>query len=182
MRSDESFTSGDDRNGGGRDEALAPGRRRLLTRVTIAAGGVIGVLAGLPLLGILISPMRQGRASAWRPVGPVEQFPIGSTSKVSLLDPDPVPWSGPSGRSAAWLRRDGWSEFVAFSLYCTHTGCPIRWDDGAELFLCPCHGGVFYRDGSVAAGPPPAPLERHPVRIRDGMVEVRTIGVPTPGV
>jgi menaquinol-cytochrome c reductase iron-sulfur subunit len=85
---------------------------------------------------------------------------------------------GYANESAAWLRRDGEDEFVAFSAYCTHTGCPVRWVAGAEMFMCPCHGGSFWRDGSVAAGPPPRPLERLQVRIRDGQVEVSPIGVP----
>ena len=36
----------------------------------------------------------------------------------------------------------------------------------AELFLCPCHGGVYYADGTVAGGPPPQPLFRYGVRDR----------------
>jgi menaquinol-cytochrome c reductase iron-sulfur subunit len=40
--------------------------------------------------------------------------------------------------------------------------------------MCPCHGGVYYEDGTVAVGPPPAPLARYPVRVRDGEVEIQT--------
>ena len=51
---------------------------------------------------------------------------------------------------------------------------PVGWVEGAELFLCPCHGGAFHRDGTVAAGPPPRPLPRLDVRVRGGRVELRT--------
>ena len=44
--------------------------------------------------------------------------------------------------------------------------------------MCPCHGGVYYEDGSVAAGPPPHPLSRYPVRVTDGQVEIRTDPIP----
>jgi menaquinol-cytochrome c reductase iron-sulfur subunit len=51
----------------------------------------------------------------------------------------------------------------------------VNWRAGAELFLCPCHGGVYYSDGSVAGGPPPRPLVRYAVRIGDnGRVQVLT--------
>ena len=51
----------------------------------------------------------------------------------------------------------------------------VNWRAGAELFLCPCHGGVYYADGSVAGGPPPRPLVRYSVRIGDSQrVQVLT--------
>ena len=49
-------------------------------------------------------------------------------------------------------------------------GCPVRWLQDAELFMCPCHGGVYYEDGTVAAGPPPKPLVRLRVRVANGQV------------
>ena len=89
-----------------------------------------------------------------------------------------MPWSGVSARTAAWLRRDSESAFTAFSLNCTHLGCPVRWFADSKLFLCPCHGGVYNADGSVAAGPPPKPLGRYPARVRDGQVEILTSPIP----
>jgi menaquinol-cytochrome c reductase iron-sulfur subunit len=53
----------------------------------------------------------------------------------------------------------------------------VRWEKDAQLFLCPCHGGAFYADGSVAAGPPPGPLNRYPVRVNQGQVEIQATGL-----
>jgi menaquinol-cytochrome c reductase iron-sulfur subunit len=51
----------------------------------------------------------------------------------------------------------------------------VNWRPGAELFLCPCHGGVYYADGTVAGGPPPRPLARFNVRItQDNRVQILT--------
>jgi menaquinol-cytochrome c reductase iron-sulfur subunit len=61
---------------------------------------------------------------------------------------------------------------------CTHLGCPVSWLAGARLFMCPCHGGVYYPDGRVAAGPPPEPLPRYPVRVRNGQVELMVSAIP----
>ena len=68
--------------------------------------------------------------------------------------------------------------FVAYSIYCSHLGCPVDWLPDANLFLCPCHGGVYYKDGAVAAGPPPQPLTKYPVRITNGQVEIETSPIP----
>jgi menaquinol-cytochrome c reductase iron-sulfur subunit len=116
----------------------------------------------------------------WRVVGAVDDFAIGTTVRVTYPDPEPLPWAGDAGQSAAWLRREDEQSFTAFTIHCTHTGCPVLWREAAGLFMCHCHGGAFYRDGSVAAGPPPAPLPRQAVRVRDGMVEIQTLGLPLP--
>ena len=89
-----------------------------------------------------------------------------------------VPWAGVTGQTAAWLRREPNGEFVAFAVNCTHLGCPVRWIEAAQLFMCPCHGGVYNKDGTVAAGPPPRPLVRYGVRVHDGQVEI--LASPTP--
>lgn len=83
-----------------------------------------------------------------------------------------------TAKTAAWLRREGPQQFVAFSINCTHLGCPVRWLPNADLFMCPCHGGVFYKNGTVASGPPPKALATYPVRLRSGMVEILTSPLP----
>lgn len=155
----------------------SPTRRRLLAWISAAAGGLAVLIAGVPVLGLLVSPARRV-PERWRPVGSVDDFPAGETVLVSYLDPEPLPWAGFAARSAAWLRRDAGGDFTAFSPYCTHVGCPVTWQPGAEMFMCPCHGGTFDRNGEVAAGPPPRPLERLEVRVRGRQVEVRTSGMP----
>lgn len=157
--------------------AECPGRRRFLARVSMAAGGLAAAMVGVPFVGFVFRP---GRAAGpvWRDVGRLDDFVLGQTVKVDYLDAAPLPWAGFAAETAAWLRRDGTDDLVAFTIYCTHTGCPVRWDEGAQLFLCPCHGGSFYRDGAVASGPPPSPLVRYPVRVRDGVVEIQTVPIP----
>jgi len=62
---------------------------------------------------------------------------------------------------------------AALSSTCSHLGCSVRWDAASRLFRCPCHGGTYRADGTVAGGPPPAPLTRLPIEIRAGQVWVR---------
>jgi menaquinol-cytochrome c reductase iron-sulfur subunit len=114
----------------------------------------------------------------WRSVGKVESFKIGETTAVQYEDASPLPWAGVTARSAAWLRRVNTDTFIAFSINCTHLGCPVRWLAEANLFMCPCHGGVYYQDGAVAAGPPPLPLSRYPVRVKNGDVQIQTSSIP----
>jgi menaquinol-cytochrome c reductase iron-sulfur subunit len=176
----EHSSAADARRDSSGEQPPSPERRRMLTALALGLGGAGAVVAGAPIAVFLVAPIGSD-GEAWRAVARAADLAVGQTIKVTFLDPAPVPWAGFAARSAAWLRRESEAEFVAFSLYCTHTGCPVRWEEGAQLFLCPCHGGAFYRNGDVAAGPPPVPLLRHPVRVRNGTVEVRTIGLRVPG-
>jgi menaquinol-cytochrome c reductase iron-sulfur subunit len=77
------------------------------------------------------------------------------------------------------VRRSADASFVTFAVNCTHLGCPVNWLDDAKVFLCPCHGGAYYDDGTVAAGPPPRALYSLPWRINGENLELRTIVLPT---
>lgn len=152
------------------------GRRRFLSRLSVLLGGLAAALVAVPSVGFLLGLRRPPKL--WRTVGRAEDFAIGKTVEVSFLDPSPLAWAGVTAKTAAWLRRVGDAEFVAFSVDCTHLGCPVRWLPSAELFMCPCHGGVFYADGRVASGPPPRPLTRYPVRVQGGEVQILTSPLP----
>ncbi len=151
-------------------------RRRFLSRLSIVLGSIGALVVAAPSLGFLLGLRKTPQV--WRSVGRLEDFQTGSTVRVSFQDSSPLPWSGVTAQTAAWLRRVGEQQFIAFSVDCTHLGCPVRWLQEADLFMCPCHGGVFYSDGRVASGPPPRPLIRYQVRVQDGMVEILTSPLP----
>jgi menaquinol-cytochrome c reductase iron-sulfur subunit len=153
-------------------------RRTLLSRISIFIGAIGIVILAVPTSGFILAPLFRRRREAWRSVGKVESFKIGETTAVYYEDASPLPWAGVTARNAAWLRRVDADTFVAFSVNCTHLGCPVRWLPTAGLFMCPCHGGAFYQDGSVAAGPPPLPLARYDVRIKDEEVQIQTAPIP----
>ena len=151
-------------------------RRRFLTRISIILGSLGAVLASIPSVAFLLGLRKTPQI--WRTVGKVDDFNVGSTVNVAFQDSSPLPWSGVTAQTAAWLRRTSDQQFIAFSMNCTHLGCPVRWLADADLFMCPCHGGVFYADGRVASGPPPKRLNQYPVRVQNGEVQILTSPVP----
>ena len=153
-------------------------RRRFLERLSIGLSAVIGAVLSVPLVGFILAPLFRRAPDLWRSVGRVDSFEIGKTVLLTLKDISPLPWAGVTANTGAWLRRNSETEFIVFAVNCTHLGCPVRWMPDAELFLCPCHGGVYYKDGSVAAGPPPRPLTRYEVRVRDHHVELLSRPLP----
>jgi menaquinol-cytochrome c reductase iron-sulfur subunit len=159
-------------------EALSPERRRFMGRLCIALSAVAAAIVGIPVVGFILGPLIAPEKDIWRAVGAADSFKPGQTVNVKFLDPSPMAWAGVSAMTAAWLRRLDSGGFVAFAVNCAHLGCPVRWLAKANLFMCPCHGGVYYADGSVAAGPPPRGLFQYPVRVRDGQVEILASAVP----
>lgn len=153
-------------------------RRSFFEKLSIASGALCGVILGIPLVGFIVAPLFRKPPEKWVPVGKVNEFAVGKTVNVIVTDPSPLAWAGITAKSAAWLRRETDETFIAFSINCTHLGCPVRWFGDAELFMCPCHGGVYYKDGSVAAGPPPNSLNRYEVRVAAGIVEIKSSAIP----
>jgi len=149
-------------------------RRRLLNNLSLGLSGLAGLVLGVPVVAYLLSPLLRPEQRDWIDVGPVDSFPQGRTVLRAVADPSPLPWAGQTAQTAAWVRRTAEQEFTVFAVNCTHLGCPVDWKPDANLFLCPCHGGVYYSDGTVAGGPPPRPLFRYATRIQDGKLQVQS--------
>lgn len=161
----------------------AMSRRNFFSFLCYVMGSVAATTIAIPLTAFVVSPLWEKSPEKWRDVGGADEFAIGTTSQVKFEDATSLPWAGVSALTAAWLRRDGPDEFIAFSVNCTHLGCPVRWLPEADLFMCPCHGGVYYGNGTVAAGPPPLPLPRYDVRLRtnkngERRVEIKASPIP----
>lgn len=153
-------------------------RRSFFMKALWGAGALIGTITAVPVVGALISPLLRKTPPVWRSVGNIDKFEVGKTVLVKFRNSNPLPWAGTTEDTASWVRRVSKTEFEAFAINCTHLGCPVRWEADAELFLCPCHGGVYNKDGSHAAGPPPRGLPKYPIRLHDNNVEIQTSPLP----
>lgn len=147
-------------------------------RLSVWSGALAAAVVSIPFMGALLDPVLEKKPRRWRTVGKVSDFAVGTTNLVTFIDADPEPYGGVVEKASAWLRRDDEKSFIAFSVHCTHLGCPVRWEAKSELFMCPCHGGVYYKNGNVAGGPPPKSLVQYLVRVNNGNVEIKTSPVP----
>ncbi|HEX6507938.1 MAG TPA: ubiquinol-cytochrome c reductase iron-sulfur subunit [Chloroflexota bacterium] len=159
--------------------------RDTFMKLSIAGIGAVGALvAGIPIIGVIASPLVNQPKDVWRDAGAVDDFTIGDTVGVTIKYNQGIAqsWSGTTQYTTAWVMRRGPDDFVAFVNYCTHLGCGVAWIPGAHIYLCPCHGSVYNGDGTVAGGPAPRPLYKYEVRIRKGRVEIKTQRIPAVGV
>ncbi len=158
-------------------DARLVSRRRLLTWVSVGLGAAAAAVVSVPIVAYLLSPLLNMHQT-WISLGPISQFTLGATQETAFDDPSPLPWAGQTARTAAWVRRTSETEFIVFAVNCTHLGCPVSWVPGGNLFMCPCHGGVYYADGTVAGGPPPHPLFRYQTRVQNGNLEILSRPLP----
>jgi len=150
------------------DSYQAPPRRRFFKTFVTSIGAAIGGLLGVPLAGFYALPALKKSPTQWKLAGPVDKFSTGEIQLVPLQPLERRQWPEDWGQDAAWVYRRGADDFVVYSFHCTHVGCPVNWSPQAQRFFCPCHGGVFDREGRVLAGPPPRPLDRYEIRTENG--------------
>jgi menaquinol-cytochrome c reductase iron-sulfur subunit len=154
-------------------------RRRFMTGTAHGAGAIAASAFLLPALGFALGPIFEEHKQHWQDVGAVGDFPDDTYVPVVIQISAGI---GETGKSTVYMRkhneaidgklRDSYDEHVAISTRCMHLGCPVRFVDAAQRFICPCHGGVYDFLGKVSGGPPVRPLDRFYTRIRNQRVEV----------
>ncbi len=171
-----------DRNIPGGFDGETVTRRRLMTGAAHTVGGVAAAAFTLPALGFALAPVFKVAPNVeWQAIGPPSEFSNDNyVNRVITI----VPGIGEAGKSLAYVRtrnpsidtepEDQYNHWIALSSRCMHLGCPVRWVDAAQRFICPCHGGVYNLRGQVSGGPPVRPLDRFYTRLNSstGLVEL----------
>jgi len=147
-------------------------RRRLVNVGGQTAGIVATASIILPALGFAVGPIFKSTPHRWETVGTESMFTDLNYVPVVLTV---TPNIGEAGKTTVYVRKfnpaidtdpyDKDSPYIAISSRCAHLGCPVRWVDAAERFICPCHGGVYDLLGRRVGGPPVRPLDRFYTRV-----------------
>jgi Rieske Fe-S protein len=154
-------------------------RRNALLRLGAGLNALAGLLIGVPVFGYVLSTFSKKSPRSWVSLGAVNQFPEGNTRLAVFRNPVTSAWDGDTAEVPCWVRRIEGEKFQVFAINCTHLGCPVRWFQQSRLFMCPCHGGVFYEDGSHASGPPPRGLFVYEHKVEDGELKILGGNLPT---
>jgi menaquinol-cytochrome c reductase iron-sulfur subunit len=154
-------------------------RRRFMTVTANGAGAVAAGAFVLPALGFAVGPIFKSTPHHWETVGTADQFPDNNYVPVVVTL---TPGIGEAGLATVYMRKrnpaidtdryDRHTQFIAITSRCAHVGCPVRWVDAAERFICPCHGGVYDLLGRPVGGPPVRPLDRFYTRVVGQYVQV----------
>ncbi len=148
-------------------------RRRLMTGTANVAGAVAVSAFLLPALGFALGPVFEKHEQRWQAVGELDDFVEDTYVPKVITIVDGI---GQAGKTTTYIRKrnpnidtdkpDKYNQYIAISTRCMHLGCPVRFVEAAERFICPCHGGVYNFEGKVDGGPPVRPLDRFYTEVR----------------
>ena len=163
-----------------KESATNPTRRNWLFIGGVGLNVAAALLLTIPLVGFVFSSFVEKKDPRdWISLGAIENFPEKATRIATYRNPFTRPWDGQTADIPCWVRRLAGNQFQVFAINCTHLGCPVRWFQESGLFLCPCHGGAYYEDGSRAAGPPPQGLFQYDYKVEKGQLWVKGGEMPT---
>ena len=155
-------------------------RRTFMMNVGIALNAAVALVIATPVVAYLLGPvLRRKDYLEWITIGNVSDFPPGETRLVTYTNPFSEPWDGDSSKVPAYVRCSAEGELTVFAINCAHLGCPVRWFSESQLFMCPCHGGVYYADGSRASGPPERGLFTYERKVEGGKLLIKAGQLPT---
>lgn len=139
----------------------SPGRRRLLdgllgTGLFLWLGSVL-----YPVARYLVPPKQAAIDVGTVEAAAVDELTPGSFKIFRF------------GRKPGLLIRLADGEYRALSARCTHLDCTVQFQPETERVICACHNGIYDIEGRNVSGPPPSPLERFEVVVKDDRVFVR---------
>ncbi|MGI8665498.1 MAG: cytochrome bc1 complex Rieske iron-sulfur subunit [Jatrophihabitans sp.] len=175
-------------------EDLGVARRSILKTTLGLAGGALGVVPLVALVGAMIKKPNHGAGQSlfhtlWGPgvpivnadgsrVGPGDLLP-GSIATVfpgvaGGIQAGDSPTllirlrPGQTVKSRKGQADFGWQDFVAYSKICTHAGCPASlYEQQTSRLLCPCHQSQFevLSDAKPVFGPATRSLPKLPLGV-----------------
>ncbi len=161
------------------EEGDKSSRRDFLLKLGVGLNVAAGAMVGIPVVGYVFSSFIKKPELHWIDLGKINSFPEEETTLAKYKNPLHRPWDGETADIPCWVRRLKAESFQVFAINCAHLGCPVRWFSESKLFLCPCHGGVYYQDGSRAAGPPPRGLFEYETKVEGGQLWIKGGVLPT---
>jgi menaquinol-cytochrome c reductase iron-sulfur subunit len=143
--------------------------RREFMKYTIAAlGGLIGLGYGIPAIAYVVAPaLAKSQARQWIQLGSVSKVELGTPTLFKVNVSRQTGWIVNQEELSVYVLTENGRDFVAMSNVCTHLGCRIRWITDQGQYYCPCHNGVYDKQGNVVSGPPPRPLDKYQTKVEN---------------
>jgi len=148
-------------------------RRRFLSGIIAAVAGAVATLVGVPAIAYIASPgFKEQNPSQWLTLGPVTGLTPGIPTGFPFARKIKDGWTETSQTGVAFAVTHDGQNVKVYSDVCTHLGCRVTWHEDRQMYISPCHNGLFSIDGEVLGGPPPRPLDQFQTRIENGQIKI----------
>jgi quinol---cytochrome c reductase iron-sulfur subunit, bacillus type len=149
-------------------------RRNFISIATVSIGGLIAIGMVAPAIPYIVAPaLRRENTDTWILLGSTAKVEPGLPTLFKTKVERRTGWIVSEEEISAYVLTDNGRDFIVMSNICTHLGCRVRWIPEQEKFFCPCHNGVFDKEGKVISGPPPRPLDRYEVKVENNQLFVQ---------
>ncbi|KKB38462.1 ubiquinol-cytochrome c reductase iron-sulfur subunit [Bacillus thermotolerans] len=156
-------------------------RRQFLNYTLMGVGGFMAAGMLMPMVRFAIDPvLAEGAAGEFQTTNQKVDELTSTPVRVDFSYEQQDAWYTSEVTETAWVYKDENGEVVALSPICKHLGCTVNWegDNHKNQFYCPCHGGLYEKNGNNVPGTPPtAPLDKYPTKVKDGFLQ---LGKPEP--
>lgn len=148
-------------------------RRQFLNYTLTGVGGFMAAGMLMPMVRFAVDPVLQHKGesdfvSTPQKISDITEVPTRVDYTFEQVDA----WYTSEVTGSAWVYKDEKGEIVALSPVCKHLGCVVNWDSDPSNpahFYCPCHAGLYTKDGTNVKGTPPlGPLDVFPIKEVDG--------------
>jgi len=148
-------------------------RRNFMKAAIFGVGGLIGAAIGLPAIAYVVGPALKQASDLWIRLGAISKVEPDNPTLFKTTLETQTGWISSEEEVSAYVLSENGQDYTVLSNVCTHLGCRVRWIPDDEKFHCPCHNGVFAKDGTVVSGPPPRPLDQFENKVEDGILYIK---------
>jgi len=156
------------------DEEKSLSRRAFLGFSTWIIGGILALGLFVPGLIYIVGPaFTQAKKEEWVRLGSTQKVEPGTPTLFTTTIEEQTGWITNEKELSVFVYTENNRDYIAMSNICTHLGCRVRWIANQEEFFCPCHNGVFDKEGNVVSGPPPRPLDQYEVKVEGNSIYIK---------
>ena len=152
---------------------IDPARRGFLRTAGALLTGSVAAVIAVVTGRAAVEPGLVERSPLWIRAGRLDDLETNVPTPVTLRITRRDGYLETVDEQVVFLVRPADGQVRAMSSSCSHLGCSVTFSRDKQQFLCPCHGGAFNLDGTVAAGPSSKPLAALTARVENSRVLVQ---------
>ncbi len=146
-------------------------RRNFVKLIVASVGGFIGLSVGIPAIIYTIEPaVKVQSTEGWISAGLMANYETDKPTLFTFTQTKQNGWERTVNSYGVYVTKQSETAATVFSNQCTHLACRVTWQEENQVYFCPCHNGIFNKEGEVTEGPPPKPLIPYETKVEEGIL------------